>query len=201
MADQKLSAEELSLMSDPQLLLTKKLILEKVQGILGRVEQKLHPLLQQIPLPQQILVKSGKISQGENYQDLPYQVLDFPRHFDAHGIFAYRTMFWWGHYFSGTLHLGGHHLDPLRDTLLEKIEELPLRGDFFCVNKGPWHYHFQPSNYRPFQELSLEYLQENLSQKPFIKISQKWPFEAHPDLPDLVTQHFLDLMHLLGLDD
>ena len=201
MSQMKLSAEELRVMNDQQFLLTKKVVMQKVHGILGKVEQKLLPLMQQCSLPEKVLTKSGKISQGENYQDLPYLILDFPRQFGAQAIFAYRTMFWWGHYFSGTLHIGGDPLNPLRAHLLAKIKELRQRSDYFCVNELPWHYHFQPSNYRPFHELSPAYLQESLNQKSFIKISKKWPLESYLELPDLVEAHFLDIMALLGFQN
>ena len=42
---------------------------------------------------------SGKISRGENYRGLPYLILDYPAYFSQKDIFAFRTMFWWGHFF------------------------------------------------------------------------------------------------------
>ncbi len=39
-----------------------------------------------------------KISSGENYKDLPYMVLDFPKIGGHNFPMLFRTMFWWGKY-------------------------------------------------------------------------------------------------------
>ena len=54
-----------------------------------------------------IVQSTPKIAKGENYLQLPYVLLDYPRCFDKENIFAIRTMFWWGNFFSITLHLSG----------------------------------------------------------------------------------------------
>jgi hypothetical protein len=61
---------------------------------------------------------NGKISRGENYQLLPYIILDYPSYFSRNNIFAVRTMFWWGNFFSITLHLSGDHKINLLITIL-----------------------------------------------------------------------------------
>ena len=54
---------------------------------------------------------NGKIFRGENYLGLPYLVLDYPKHFSKDSIHAFRTMFWWGNFFSFTMHLQGKALE------------------------------------------------------------------------------------------
>ena len=51
-----------------------------------------------------------KISKGEKYKGLPWVMLDYPRIFGKEDIMAIGTRFWWGHYFSVTLHLKGGYL-------------------------------------------------------------------------------------------
>ena len=60
-------------------------------------------------LPEEVLIQSPKISRGENYNGLPYVMLDYPRCFGKEDVFAMRTMFWWGNFFSITWHLKGKY--------------------------------------------------------------------------------------------
>ncbi len=43
---------------------------------------------------------SYKVTRGENYQGLPFVVLDYPKISGADFPLVFRTLFWWGKYFS-----------------------------------------------------------------------------------------------------
>ncbi len=190
----ELTNDELSLINDRAFLLAKREIIDKIHLQLGRVEKHLHPLVQAQSFPEGVLTRAGKISKGDSYQGLPYLVLDYPRAFDKQGIFAFRTMFWWGHHFSSTLHLGGDYLDYYRAVLLKNLEGLTHNEGYFCVNNGPWHYHYESSNYLPYKQMDPSVIKDSLAHKPFIKLSQRWSLDQFQQLPELVTNHFLLLM-------
>ena len=62
---------------------------------------------------------SAKISKGEN-MGLPWVMLDYPRLFGQEDVLAIRTMFWWGHCFSVTLHLKGRYYGAYLPLLRER---------------------------------------------------------------------------------
>src|SRR6187402_1155865 len=110
---------EMDLVSTPDIILTKNAILQKIKSFLEELQLKQQDILQEYSsdLPEAPLKVSPKISRGENYKGLPWLVLDNPRYFQHNNIFAIRTMFWWGNFFSITLHLSGNN----KTDLLKKI--------------------------------------------------------------------------------
>src|SRR5262245_60824558 len=98
---------EMELVSSPEIILTKNAILQKIKLFFEGLQVKQSEILKDYSaqLPEDILKISPKISKGENYKGLPWLVLDNPRFFQHKNIFAIRTMFWWGNFFSITLHL------------------------------------------------------------------------------------------------
>ena len=106
-----LSADELQLVQNAQLLLTKNTIIEKVYALFGELASELQQssIYATRNLPAELLTLGPKISRGEKYKGLPYVMLDYPRCFGKEDIFAVRTFFWWGNFFSVTLHLKGKY--------------------------------------------------------------------------------------------
>src|SRR5580700_4684754 len=98
----RLSVEELELVENAEWILTKNRIIDKVQNLFGILAVKMKTELETISLPDEPLQTNPKISKGENYNGLPYVILDYPRLFSKENVFAIRTMFWWGNYFSVT---------------------------------------------------------------------------------------------------
>src|SRR5829696_5338071 len=116
----------LELISSPEIILTKNAILQKLKSFLAEVQIKQLNILKDYSshLPQKVLTTSPKISRGENYKGLPWLVLDNPRHFQHNNIFAIRTMFWWGNFFSITLHLSGNNKSDLIKKILQNLSLL-----------------------------------------------------------------------------
>jgi len=185
-----LSKKEMSLMQNQDFLLSKIEIGKKIEDLMGMVEQKLYPSIQEYPWPEEVLSKSGKISKGENYRGLPYYMLDFPRRFSKEGTFAFRTMFWWGNFFSATLHLSGKYLERRRQVLLANLENIRSSQAYICVNNTPWEYHYGSDNYQSATQFDSPQLQSLFTTNSFLKISYYWPLEIYPELPMVVSSTF-----------
>lgn len=185
------SVEELNLVQDEDLLRSKQVIIKKMYQLLADTETKLRPIIltKSNRLPEFTLAQSGKISKGENYRDLPYLVLDFPRQFTQEAIFAYRTMFWWGNFLSCTLHLQGTALDIFRSNLMRNLPHVD-KDVFFCIASTPWEYHYGTDNYMLVKEVPLERLNELITSKTFIKISRKLPLEQYDQLAEFSAETF-----------
>lgn len=193
----RLTDQEFTYLCDQQFLLSKLEISKKMEGLLGEVEKKLYTIIPEYSWPAGVLVRAGKLSKGENYLGLPYFILDYPRRFDKEHVFAFRTMFWWGNFFSATLHLAGKYLDMSKDALDANLEHLSASDAYICVNDTPWEYHYQSDNYQKINELNINQLRTTLASRPFLKLSQRWELERYIELPVLVPAAFQELLSWL----
>ena len=194
-------SQQLDYLHNTDFLLAKRKITAQLQRLLAASEQELVKLVQQEEctlLPENCHVIAGKISRGENYRGLPYLVLDYPRLFNKDDIFTFRTMCWWGNFFSCTLHLQGETLAAYRPSLKETLIAATLPADtFICTNTSPWDYHYQPDNYQLLTNLSPAYIHK-LLEKNFLKISRKTGLDNYKSLPSFTRTCFRDFIRLLG---
>ena len=129
---------------------------------------------------------SGKISAGENLKGLPYLVLDNVRIFNRNDVYAFRTLFWWGNFFSYTVHISGNYFNQLKPVLPSILNQLDSELTFICIQNDQWQYHFGPDNYLPLKEVKInESAINKILQNGFIKISGK----SAIDLPELALHN------------
>ena len=133
------STEELKLAENSDLILTKNRIVKKTIALFASLAEEYRSISikYQAQLPSEIFEHSPKISRGEQYLELPYVMLDYPRVFSKEDVFAIRSFFWWGNYFSITLHLKGMREDGMRPTLPRHRSVTPKRTqqqvDFYAT--------------------------------------------------------------------
>jgi hypothetical protein len=171
----QLSAEELSLVQNAGWLLTKNTIIEKVYSMFGEIAHRVRDDLNADPalLLPEVLIPSPKISKGENYGGLPWVMLDYPRLFNRRHTFAIRTLFWWGNFFSVTLHLKGDYKERLQQKLLANLPLLAARQFYLCVSGDEWRHEFEEDNYQPLSQLNSSAVEEILLANDFCKFSAK----------------------------
>jgi hypothetical protein len=87
-------------------------------------------------------------------------------------VFSIRTFFWWGNFFSISLHLAGGFKVLFERKLKQKKIMLP-EGIFICIHETPWQYHFESDNFMSAQGMSSEDITEFMAQKEFIKMAFK----------------------------
>jgi hypothetical protein len=192
-----LSEEELSLVQNTHWLLTKNNIIEKAKSMFGSLAATLQAEVEQQKdrLPEAIHLFSPKIFKGEYYQGLPYVMLDYPRVFTRNEVFAMRTMFWWGNFFSVTLQLKGSYQQLFGPVLLEKRARLARRGFYVCVSEDEWRHDFEPANYERIQLTGT-----NLEQAvggSFVKIAVQVPVSQWNDAAQLLRTQQKHLLELL----
>jgi hypothetical protein len=162
----QLSTEELSLVQNAHWLLTKNTIIEKVYTLFGDIAYRAILL-------SEVLIPSPKISKGENYGGLPWVMLDYPRLFNRQDTFAIRTLFWWGNFFSVTLHLKGRYKQQYQQNLLANLPVLASRQFYLCVSEDEWRHEFEEDNYKPLSQLNSSAVEEILLANDFCKLSAK----------------------------
>jgi hypothetical protein len=194
-----LSAEELQLVGNAGWILTKRAIIDKVNFLFGGLAaaMKDQVLAKNEYLPAAVIASTAKIAKGESYLHLPYVILDYPRCFDKENIFAVRTMFWWGNFFSCTLHLSGVYKTLFAQALQNNISTLQQNNFYICINEDEWQHHFDADNYVPANTLTAQKAVSIILQQRFIKVSAKFSFQQWNEMEELLENCFSTVLQLL----
>lgn len=189
-----LNPEELQLLSDPSFFIKKKLVTAKIFKVFGELEAHYDEICKahKFHLPETVLIRRGKISRGENYKGFPYVILDFPATFTKEGVFAYRTLLWWGNPFSFTFHIAGTYLEKYNDKLYDFLQNTNENVSV-CINVNQWEHHQETTNYIPVKEFltSSDNKQDYFKNRGFMKLSKTISLENHTQLIPEGT-NFLD---------
>jgi len=192
-----LSKLEKELVQNKEWIFTKQLIIEKVYKLFG----ELHEVYKQISenekkiLPDFFQITGGKISKGENYEGLPYVMLDYPSFFSKENIFSIRTMFWWGNFFSITLHISGENYK-LKENFSELLIYLNENNFFVCVNENEWQHHFDTSNYVDGKNIAEDQFKE-IAKKNFFKISKKLSLNKWDSATNFLETSFKEIIEFI----
>ncbi len=194
-----LSKYETEVIKNVDWILTKQVIIEKIYSFFGEMHEVYKAISDnEKRLPSEFhVIKNGKISKGENYLGLPYVILDYPAMFERDNIFAIRTMFWWGNFFSITLHISGknrmHNIN--FPSLLSPLKE----KDFFvCINEDEWQHNFDGTNYIAVNEMDKK--QWGLvCAKDFFKISKKIELTNWNETPQFLEKFYRELIELINI--
>lgn len=193
-----LSAEEQLLVSNCDWILTKRTIINKVCLLLGALSEAQKSVIEaeKNSLPEKVLHSTAKISKGENYLQLPYVLLDYPRCFEAGHIFAIRTFFWWGHFFSLSLHLSGKYKQLYQKKIIDSLVS-DSQDYFICVHDSQWHHHFETDNYKEVKQMSKKELADRIGRMEFIKLSIKFPLQQWEHISGLLDKSFKEIIDML----
>ena len=195
----RLSPEEAALVVSADWILTKNRVMQKAMDMLGLVQadQNIHLEKFKNRLPQAIYQSSPKIARGENYLGLPWLMLDFPRSFNREDTFAIRTFFWWGNFFSVTLHLSGIHKNAYEGAVINNFEKLKSGGFFFCVNTDQWQHHFGSDNYTATDKIDPDAWPATIGNADFIKLSKKIPLQDWNEAPQKLLKVYGELLNAI----
>ena len=135
---------------------------------------------------------NAKISRGENYLGLPWVILDYPRLFGREDVLAIRTMFWWGHPFSVTLHLKGRYQALYVPVIERRRGWLAEAGFRAGVGEDEWRHEHVPDNYREVS--SVEDLDGG---GDFLKLSAAVELHRWENVPEELMSMFKTLISVL----
>ncbi len=172
--------------------------MQKANVLFGECAAWLQANFPSQPSDHAVLFNSPKIARGENYEGLPYVMLDYPRLFGKENIFAFRTMFWWGNFLSVTWHLKGQYAEIYREAILRSFEKLQAASFRICISGDEWRHDFSSSNYRGLQKLTLPQFEEALASKPFVKLAVSIPLNKWNDAAEELVRNYrllISVMH------
>ncbi|HMU45163.1 MAG TPA: hypothetical protein PKC72_02290 [Chitinophagaceae bacterium] len=195
----RLSQKEMELVNDADVILTKNTILQKAQLILGHIAEHQQKLIsnRKNRLADGLVHTSPKISRGENYKGLPWLMLDYPRKFEKENFFAIRTMFWWGNFFSITLHISGQYQKLFSSKVILSHQRLKEEEFYVCRNNEQWEHHFENENYLQISMIDKKQFEEIIQRSDFFKLSFKIPIERWDEAIDILLEKFRFLIEIL----
>lgn len=183
-----LSPPELELLSNEQLFILKSKLQQKISGLFSLLSNEIDEelLAFQNKIPEEVMHSSPKISRGENYLGFPWMVLDHPRMFNKNDVFAFRSLCWWGHEFSFTLHLGGCYCELIKTNLMEFLSRVNGSDTYICISDSPWNYFFEESNYISVADFIAQEknIKDWASHRNFIKVSKKVSLGHYENIPE-----------------
>lgn len=201
----RLSKKEQQLVQNADFILTKNQIIQKAKRLLEQLQEDFTEYLktEDFNLPQAVRSSVPKISRGENYLGLPFLILDYPRCFSKESIpprdantFAIRTMFWWGNFFSITLHLSGTFKKSVEQTIIHFHSLLQKEKFFISVNDDEWEHHFEKNNFARIDTLSKISFVKTIKKNNFLKIAYNIPLKKWDETAEKLFHHFKMLIVL-----
>lgn len=183
LAEFQFTTEELDCLNNVQFFRTKRKAQQKLFKLLTETHQQLSSSIPAADFPTP--TDEGKISRGENYNGLPYLILDYPKHFTRENSLAFRTLAWWGHDFCCSLLLFGQVWDSKREKLIGQLPALAEANCWLAAGHSPWEHHPAAGNHQPLQQTTqLGFLH----QQNFFKISRTLPLEKAAQLPEFALE-------------
>jgi hypothetical protein len=160
-------------------------IIKKIKKLFIQLKQKLEAKIVNEGIHQALNFNplTHKVSQGENYRELPYVILDYPQSFKKPDIFSYRCMFWWGHHYSFSLHLEGSRMVKYRKGIfdyLKKQQRIPEEL-YIALGESAWEYHFEKDNFIQLTKENLSEIESKVNSMSFLKISSHIPANSKPE--------------------
>ncbi|HMO62849.1 MAG TPA: hypothetical protein PKC39_10990 [Ferruginibacter sp.] len=194
-----LSASEMELVCHTDWILTKHAVIEKVYKLLGNAAAHMQYFVNnnKTNLPEPVRQSTPKISKGENYLQLPYVMLDYPRHFEKENTVAIRTFFWWGNFFSITLQLAGTYKAQYLPALQDNFESLQQQDFFVCTGADAWQHHFNDTNYTSLNQINAVDFWAILQRGDFVKIAAMLPLKDWEKAQGFIEATFETLLALL----
>jgi hypothetical protein len=194
----RLSPEEKALVLDPGWILTKRSVMDKVAALLGELADQYRAQTAGLEgLTPALKEGFPKLSRGENYRGLPYMILDYPAVFDRENVFAVRTLFWWGHYFSITIHLKGKYLYRHLPGLLDGLERGGGGEWHLAVSEDEWVHAVEQGHYTPYHALGGAQ-RTALAERPFFKMASTIPLDRWDDLYEQLGNRFGEILEWVG---
>ncbi len=185
-------------MLDAEWILTKNSVMGKVVGMMAGLSEEYREQVLLVgaaggvTIPRGRIIEPGdpKISRGENYRGLPWVMLDYPRVFGREDVLAIRTMFWWGHAFSITLHLKGKYQEIFLPDIKQHRARL-IGADFFMgVGPDEWRHEVVPENYLPMGDIPTPL--------PFLKLAATVGLDRWAEAPGELVRLYTVLASVLS---
>jgi hypothetical protein len=124
--------------------------------------------------------------------------LDYPRHFKPENIFAIRTLFWWGNFFSITIHVSGKAKKDLEKNLVNGYSSFKKNGFYISIHEEEWQHHFEEENYQPVESIPQQEFEKIINEKSFVKIANKIELDKWEQTEEFLLESFKEIVQLIS---
>jgi hypothetical protein len=135
----------------------------------------------------------SKTTRGENYRQLPYVVLDYPRIRNREFMLACRTMFWWGNYFSLNFMIRLDAVDV--ELFISNLKKNPNRKIRVYGGDDLWEQDLDDDHFMKLHQLSEPELNNLFRKQAYIKLSRKVRFTNWDQLEERAISFYTDMLH------
>ncbi len=186
LVDIELSAKELELLLDSEILPMKRRICEKMEQILLLLQKKIVANINSSSyiLPKEIIRNSGRITRGDNYRSFAYRVLDCPSYFQQEDWMTYRTVVMWGHHIGFHLMLSGKYKERYGSAIASSLRDIPS-GWYLTNSDNPWEWIPGDKEHIVIANEQIAIINDILNRLSFIKLSYYLPLERYSEIPSL----------------
>jgi hypothetical protein len=102
-------------------------------------------------------------------------------------------MFWWGNFFSITLHLSGSFQRKFINEITKSYDLLIKKGFYLCISEEQWDHHFESDNYVEVKSLKKYEFEARLQLNSFIKIANKIDLDEWDSAGPQLSEYFFQL--------
>ena len=189
-----LSTQEIELVTNKEWLFLKRSILKKMEIFLGELHKRFIDIAEEelFHFDDTLKKRGGKISRGENYKGLPYLILDYPAKFSKNEVFAVRTLFWWGNFFSMSLHLSGSYLNNCRHSE-QSFDYLTNKNFVIYTGNDEWDHDLVEGGYVSAAKLNFDQFLQ-ITENKYLKISKMIHLGDFENAPELLTNYFSEIL-------
>jgi len=106
-------------------------------------------------------------------------------------------LFWWGNFFSTTLHVSGQYKDAYVERIIGSFAYLQQKKFYICINGDEWQHHFEESNYTSIEEMNDSDFEKITRNNSFIKLAKKISLDQWNDAGAKLADVFIQLIHIL----
>ncbi|MFT7269216.1 MAG: hypothetical protein ACI905_001434 [Roseivirga sp.] len=183
-----LSPKELKVLMDSDFLLTKQGIDIKISALLIDYQKETENFFKEFQhqLPPALNYRAGKVSKGQNYNGLPYWVVDLPSFFNQKDFFTYRMVVWWGNFISFSVVVSGEMFERM-SVNLDNLDQTDL---YYAINQSPWRIEFSEDNLIRIEQKERSKIEAHQKTANFIKVSKRYELSDLPNLKSIGSECF-----------
>ena len=201
MIEKFFTEKENSIWLNPDIFFSKKIITDKIYAQSFSIASALKLFnqthLQQVLTPE-IILSNIKISNGENYNGLPWVMCDYPSQFSQQRTFAFRIFYWWGTQINCFLLLQGQALEKYLPVIRQNIWQKKFQNILFAVHENAWQHQIESDSFVSIKNLNEEKIQQHLANHHYIKLSATIAATEFEQLPEWVNMNWKLFSELLN---
>jgi len=113
-------------------------------------------------------------------------------------IFTIRSMFWWGNFFSTTLHLAGHYKEKNLSNIENAYDDLAKHQFYIGVSEDQWLHHFGEGNYLLIKNLSKEEFILYCRKYNHVKLAAHFPLAEKNSITNSLFENWKMLIRIFS---